>query len=101
VKHSDAWGVWAKSLVVAAMALTSVGCAIHTQGPIKEVAYDFSDRDFYDRTYAPSPQYLQANSDLGLPVAAAPAPASAEMATVAEPPPDAAVEWIEIPADLR
>lgn len=33
------------------------GCAIHTQGPIKEVAYDFSDADFYDRDYAPSPEY--------------------------------------------
>jgi hypothetical protein len=34
------------------------GCAIHSQGPIREVAYDFSDAHFYDRAYAPSPQYL-------------------------------------------
>jgi hypothetical protein len=33
------------------------GCAIHSQSPIKEVAYDFSDADFYDKDYAPSPNY--------------------------------------------
>ncbi len=44
-------------LAVGMMAGLSSGCAIHLQAPIKEVAYDFSDRDFYDRAYAPSPQY--------------------------------------------
>jgi hypothetical protein len=33
------------------------GCAIHSQAPIKEVAYDFSDADFYDKDYAASPNY--------------------------------------------
>lgn len=39
---------------------TAAGCAIHTQAPVKEVAYDFSDHDFYDRAYAPSPDYAGA-----------------------------------------
>ena len=34
-----------------------LGCSVHAQAPIKAVAYDFSDRDFYDRSYAPSPDY--------------------------------------------
>lgn len=49
-----------KTTTFAAMAITAsmaTGCAIHTQSPIKEIAYDFSDRDFYDRSYAPSPSY--------------------------------------------
>jgi hypothetical protein len=49
-----------KTTTFAAMAITAsmaTGCAIHAQAPIKEVAYDFSDRDFYDRSYAPSPAY--------------------------------------------
>jgi len=33
------------------------GCSLRVQAPIREVAYDFSDRDFYDRAYAPSPAY--------------------------------------------
>ena len=36
---------------------SATGCAIRSQAPIKEVAYDFSDADFYDRAYAPSPNY--------------------------------------------
>jgi hypothetical protein len=44
---------------VAGAGLLGTGCAIHTQSPIKEIAYDFSDRDFYDRAYAPSPKYLE------------------------------------------
>jgi len=47
------------ALGLAAVATLSMGCAIHTQAPIKEVAYDFSDSDFYDRDYAPSPTYRQ------------------------------------------
>ena len=47
------------TVVVGALALASVGtgCAIHTQAPIREVAYDFSDAEFYDRGYASSPTY--------------------------------------------
>jgi hypothetical protein len=48
------------SAAVVAMAAAMFGCSIHTQAPIKEVAYDFSDRDFYDRAYAPSPDYSEA-----------------------------------------
>lgn len=47
------------SAAVVAMAAAMFGCSIHTQAPIKEVAYDFSDRDFYDRAYAPSPDYSE------------------------------------------
>jgi hypothetical protein len=46
--------------VVAASTLS--GCVIRMQQPIKEVAYDFSDRDFYDRAYAPSPSYEPAGT---------------------------------------
>jgi hypothetical protein len=55
---------WAATLAVVATSLAIGGCAIHTQGPIKEVAYDFSDRDFYDRAYAPSPKYLETDPPL-------------------------------------
>jgi hypothetical protein len=44
-------------VVLAMLGAMTTGCAIHNQAPIKEVAYDFSDRDFYDRSYAPSPVY--------------------------------------------
>ncbi|MBW2529807.1 MAG: hypothetical protein JRI23_36865 [Deltaproteobacteria bacterium] len=49
----------AGAALVAAAGLASTGCSIRTQAPIKEIAYDFSDRDFYDRGYAVSPQYAQ------------------------------------------
>ena len=44
------------------MAVAAVlgGCSLRIQAPIREVAYDFSDRDFYDRSYAPSPTYAPA-----------------------------------------
>jgi hypothetical protein len=45
--------------LTAAVGLLSTGCSIRTQAPIKEIAYDFSDRDFYDRAYATSPQYAE------------------------------------------
>jgi hypothetical protein len=41
------------------MAALLAGCSIRVQAPIREVAYDFSDRDFYDRAYAPSPVYAE------------------------------------------
>jgi hypothetical protein len=50
----------AAKMVWMAMVLSmasATGCAIRSQAPIKEVAYDFSDADFYDRAYAPSPEY--------------------------------------------
>ncbi|HHH12047.1 MAG TPA: hypothetical protein ENK23_08265 [Sorangium sp.] len=47
-------------LALAAFASVSAGCAIHQQAPIREVAYDFSDHQFYDRAYAPSPAYASA-----------------------------------------
>jgi predicted acylesterase/phospholipase RssA len=52
-------GVVASVVVALAVSLGATGCAIHTQGDIREIAYDFSDRDFYDRAYAPSPKYLE------------------------------------------
>lgn len=41
-------------------ALSSMGCSIHVQAPVREVAYDYSDYHFYDRNYAPSPNYAPA-----------------------------------------
>ncbi len=39
------------------------GCAVHIVEPVK-VAYDYSDRDFYDRPFASSPRYETANIEL-------------------------------------
>ena len=56
-------GAWAALVagmtLTAAVGLLTTGCSIRTQAPIKEIAYDFSDRDFYDRAYASSPQYAE------------------------------------------
>jgi len=65
-------GSWVAGVVLAAVAvagLGSAGCAIHTQGDIREIAYDFSDRDFYDRAYAPSPKYLETEDVYRAPLA--------------------------------
>lgn len=62
MKRSGWMGFAGKALAMTLMA-ASTGCAVHTQAPIKELAYDFSDRDFYDRAYAPSPKYLEGNVD--------------------------------------
>lgn len=61
----------------------ATGCAVHSQAPIKEVAYDFSDADFYDRAYAPSPDYGPRVPEL------APAPAVIDVGAL---PPGQAVE---------
>ncbi len=47
----------AGAVVMAVLVAGVTGCSIRVQAPIREVAYDFSDRDFYDRAYAPSPVY--------------------------------------------
>lgn len=49
--------MFAKLVGALAAAVLVSGCSIRVQAPIREVAYDFSDRDFYDRAYAPSPAY--------------------------------------------
>jgi len=62
-----------KSVTVLALALAvsfMAGCSVHLQAPIKEVAYDFSDADFYDRAYAPSPTYENAYVEVEAPVVA-------------------------------
>ena len=56
-------------------ALFSIGCSIHAQAPIREVAYDYSDYAFYDRSYAPSPNYAAAYDGYYV---ADPAPAKAK-----------------------
>lgn len=33
------------------------GCAVWTHTPARDVGYDYSDRAFYDRSFAPSPTY--------------------------------------------
>lgn len=56
--RSTSWFGKALTMVVlSALGMSAGGCAIHSQAPIKEVAYDFSDADFYDKDYAPSPNY--------------------------------------------
>ena len=47
-------------IVATAASLLATGCTIQQRSPIREVAYDFSDYAYYDRPYAPSPEY-QAN----------------------------------------
>jgi len=55
-------------MAVAAIATAAAaGCAIRTTAPIREVAYDFSDYDFYDRAYAPSPRYAETYVEYGEP----------------------------------
>lgn len=74
-----------KALVVVAAAamaaLSGLGCAIHTQAPIKEVAYDFSDYHFYDRAYAPSPDYAQSYEEYTEPVRPQPSPTAVAVQT--------------------
>ena len=41
---------------VAALAMLA-GCSVHSQAPIKQVAYDFSEYDYYDHPHAISPNY--------------------------------------------
>ena len=41
----------------AVMATAMMGCSVHSQAPIKQVAYDFSDSQHYDRSHAVSPAY--------------------------------------------
>ncbi len=49
-------------LAVASLTLSSaVGCVIHTQSRVKEVARDYSDVDFYDRPFAAAVQYADAD----------------------------------------
>ena len=44
-------------IVATAASLFATGCTIQQRSPIREVAYDFSDYAYYDRPYAPSPEY--------------------------------------------
>lgn len=44
-------------LLIVAASLFATGCTIQQRSPIREVAYDFSDYAYYDRPYAPSPEY--------------------------------------------
>jgi hypothetical protein len=62
------------SAVIAAALLT--GCSIRVQAPVREVAYDFSDADFYDRAYGPSPDWRGSEAERApAPVARRAAPA--------------------------
>ncbi len=53
------------ALMLVAFALVALldGCAVHRQAPVRLIPYDFADRDFYDRSYAPSPSYAGAPPD--------------------------------------
>lgn len=62
----------AGAMAVAAGAAGASGCSFRIQAPIREVAYDFSDRDFYDRSYAPSPTYAATPQGPGAPEERAP-----------------------------
>lgn len=54
-----------KIIGAAMMATGLLGCSIHTQAPIQQVAYDFSDHAYYDRDFAPSPNYADAQGYYG------------------------------------
>ena len=65
IRRTPSW--FGKILTVAVLGVVgsmATGCAIHSQAPIKEVAYDFSDADFYDKDYAPSPNYAGAYQEV-------------------------------------
>jgi hypothetical protein len=49
----------------AMMATGLLGCSVHSQAPIRQVAYDFSDHAYYDRDFAPSPNYADAQGYYG------------------------------------
>ena len=65
-----------------ALAALSTGCAIHSQAPVREIAYDFSDADFYDRAYAASPQDVTNHSEYQVVSSAEPVAAEATAADV-------------------
>jgi hypothetical protein len=84
---------------LAALALTvlGTGCAIHVQGAVKEVAYDFSDAGYYDKDFAASPRYVQARED-----GEAYASAGAWVARADEPAaPVAVAQEPELPPEMR
>ncbi len=61
-------------LVSAAIAAALLsGCSIRVQAPVREIAYDFSDADFYDRAYGPSPDWRGSTVERGPARRAAPA----------------------------
>jgi hypothetical protein len=47
------WTIGSAAVMAAAM----MGCSVHSQAPIKQVAYDFSDSQHYGRSHASSPAY--------------------------------------------
>src|SRR5688500_10258644 len=51
-----AWKIVGTAMMAAAL----LGCSVHSQAPIKQVAYDFSDHAYYDRDFAPSTNYAVA-----------------------------------------
>jgi len=86
-------GKWAATLLgMLAMTAVATGCAIQSQSPIKEVAYDFSDRDFYDRSYAPSPDYGPSHLGHGAPLKAPAERVTASMFQGAPELPPASIE---------
>lgn len=84
---------------VGALSVVLLGCSVRSQAPIRMVAYDFSDHAFYDRSYAPSPDY-GTSFDARRPEIVPEGGAEAEQAPAepADPPRDGARE---IPARRR
>jgi hypothetical protein len=54
-----------KIVSAAMMAAGLLGCSVHSQAPIRQVAYDFSDHAYYDRDFAPSPNYAEGQGYYG------------------------------------
>jgi hypothetical protein len=54
-----------KIVGTAMMAAGLLGCSVHSQAPVRQVAYDFSDHAYYDRDFAPSPNYSEAQGYYG------------------------------------
>lgn len=55
-----------KHTLLASLLFTlTTGCSVQFVDPSRMPVYDYSDRDFYDRTFAPSPSYGATLSVLG------------------------------------
>ena len=79
-------------VMMAALSLSA--CAVHSQGPVRPVAYDFSDHGHYDRQFGSSPESpegsaepvrLQSTQAPAAPIASAPPAGQGERATLELP----------------
>jgi hypothetical protein len=75
----------AKLLLLSAVtAISALGCTIQSRNGIKEVPYDYSDYAYYDKPFATSPDYRQAET-AAIPARSLPATSPASTAPKAAP----------------